>query len=109
MVAAFNDESGFTSAGCLIHSMQLVISKEVIEFPSVKSALDKARKICTHANKSTIFCAELRRQQRLQIGNLFNSYSLLMEEFVKLNLTFPHRWQRKSANSRCGDQVEFHL
>ena len=87
MVAAFNDESGFTSAGCLIHSMQLVISKEVIEFPSVKSALDKARKICTHANKSTIFCAELRRQQRLQIGNVETKiiFFYIMEEFGHLS------------------------
>ena len=65
MVAAFDEESGFTSAGCLIHSLQLVIKKEVIEFPAIKEALDKARKICTHANKSNIFYAELRRQQRL--------------------------------------------
>ena len=70
MVAAFNEESGYTSAGCLIHSLQLVINKEVIEFPSVKDALDKARKIVTHANKSTIFYTELRKQQRLQIGNV---------------------------------------
>jgi len=66
MKAAFGDDSGFTSVGCLIHSLQLVIKTEVIEFPAVKAALDKARKICTHANKSTIFCSELRRQERLQ-------------------------------------------
>ena len=35
MVAAFDEESGFTSAGCLIHSLQLVIKKEVIEFEFV--------------------------------------------------------------------------
>ena len=70
MVSAFDENSGFTSAGCLIHSLQLVIKREVIEFPAVKDALDKTRKIVTHANKSTIFYAELRKQQLLQLGNI---------------------------------------
>ena len=66
VAAAFNEDSGFQSTGCLIHSLQLVIKKEVIEFPAIKDALDKARKICGHANKSNVFCAEIRRQQNIQ-------------------------------------------
>ena len=51
----------------MIHTLQLVITDEIMEFPSVKNALDKARKIVSHANKSTIFYTELRKQQKLQL------------------------------------------
>ena len=86
MVAAFNEESGYTSAGCLIHTLQLVINKEVIEFPAVKEALHKARDICSHANKSTIFCNELRRQQRLQMEG--NEKVLIQDVATRWNSTF---------------------
>ena len=86
MVKAFNEESGFISAGCFTHSLRLVIKKEVIEFPAVKEALDKARRICTHANKSTTFCAELRKQQRLQIGG--KEKVLIQDVPTRWNSTF---------------------
>ena len=86
IVKAFNEESGYTSVGCIIHSLQLVIKKEVIEFPAVKEALDKARDICTHANKSTTFSAELRKQQRLQIGG--KEKVLIQDVPTRWNSTF---------------------
>ena len=85
IVKAFNEESGYTSAGCIIHSLQLVIKKEVIEFPAVKEALDKARDICTHANKSNTFSAELRKQQRLIGGN---EKKLIQDVPTRWNSTF---------------------
>ena len=86
MVKAFGEESGYISAGCLIHTLQLVIKKEVIEFPAVKDALDKARSICTHYNKSTIFSNELRRQQKLQLGG--NEKVLIQDVVTRWNSTF---------------------
>ena len=103
MVAAFGEDSGFTSAGCLIHTLQLVIKKEVIEFPAIKDALDKARKICTHANKSTIFCAELRKQQRLQIGNVETKilFFYIMEEFGHLSYLLSNLKSLQGETKKC--------
>ena len=78
-----NEESGYTSIGCLIHTLQLVVKDEIMEFPAVKEALERGRKICSFANKSNVFCAELRKQQKLQ---LFSDETLLLIQDV------PTRW-----------------
>ena len=59
MVCAFN-ESQIDSAGCLAHSLQLVIKSEIFTQPSVKTLIEKCRDLSSFANKSIEFYSELK-------------------------------------------------
>ena len=52
MVAAFTDDSGMPSAGCLSHSLQLVIKSDLFGLPSVEKLIEKVKKVVSHANHS---------------------------------------------------------
>ena len=58
MLCAFN-KSQIDSAGCLAHSLQLVIKSEIFTQPSVKTLIEKCRDLSSFANKS-IFYSELK-------------------------------------------------
>lgn len=80
MCAAFSKENGYDSAGCLSHSLQLVIKAQILNHTAVANALEKTRKICGYANKSTTFCAELFKQQKLQ--NPLEKEKVLIQDVV---------------------------
>ena len=64
MVAAFNVEgSVLDSAGCLNHTLQLVIKDGLFSLPSVENLILKCRNLASHANMSTNFYAEFYRCQ----------------------------------------------
>jgi hypothetical protein len=66
--AAFKEPScNFESAGCLNHSLQLVIKKELFSDPSINELILKSRKLCTFASHSNVFYTELYHQQEIQM------------------------------------------
>ncbi len=68
--AAFNEpDCIYESAGCLNHSLQLVIKKELFCLETVKALIDKSRTLCSHASHSNPFYSELYKQQEVQINN----------------------------------------
>ncbi|XP_065673897.1 zinc finger BED domain-containing protein 4-like [Hydra vulgaris] len=68
--AAFNEPGCvYESAGCLNHSLQLVIKKELFSMETVETLVEKCRKLCTHASHSNVFYTELYKQQESQMGN----------------------------------------
>jgi hypothetical protein len=86
--AAFNEPGClFESAGCLNHSLQLVIKKELFELESVETLIDKCRKLCSHASHSNPFYTELYKQQELQMGNK-NRLGLKNDVATRWNSTF---------------------
>lgn len=84
MVAAFQD---VPSAGCLSHSLQLVIDGEILKQASVKTLIEKVRKLVGHANHSNIFYTELNLQQRLQM-NASKELVLIQDVATRWNSTF---------------------
>ena len=87
MAAAFADDSGIPSAGCLSHSLQLVIKSDLFRLPSVEKLIEKVKKVVSFANHSDKFYAEFRRQQRLQMeeGKQLN---LIQDVITRWNSTF---------------------
>ena len=68
--AAFNEPGcDYKSAGCLNHSLQLVIKKELFSSLSIQNLIEKCRKLCNHASHSTAFYSELYKQQNVQMNN----------------------------------------
>ena len=66
MVAAFNEDGcSILSIGCLNHSLQLVLKDEIFSMESIKNMIEKAKKICTHASHSIVFCNRLEDKQKL--------------------------------------------
>ena len=82
---AFTEEEGIPSAGCLSHSLQLVIKGELFVQKSVATLIDKVRKVCSHASYSNLFCAELRRQIKCQMPE---------QKELTLKRDCPTRWNR---------------
>ena len=67
-IAAFKEDGCLIiDVGCLNHSLQLVLKEQVFSMDSIKRMIDKARKISTHANHSTVFSNRLEEKQR-QLG-----------------------------------------
>ena len=74
-VAAFNvDGSILNDAGCLNHTLQLVIHDGLFSLPSVETLIAKCRRVATFANHSTNFYTEFYNQQ--DIYNIKNKPSL---------------------------------
>ena len=68
--AAFKEpQCVYKSAGCLNHSLQLVIKKELFSLQTAVNLIEKCRKLCTHASFSNSFFAELYKQQDVQMNN----------------------------------------
>jgi len=68
--AAFKEPScTYESAGCLNHSLQLVIKKELFSDPSIDELITKSRRLCSFASHSNVFYTELYRQQEIQMDN----------------------------------------
>jgi len=68
--AAFNEPGcDYKSAGCLNHSLQLVIKKELFSSLSIQNLIEKCQKLCNHASHSTAFYSELYKQQNVQMNN----------------------------------------
>ena len=66
--AAFNEPScTYESAGCLNHSLQLVIKKDLFSDPNIDELIVKSRKLCSFASHSNVFYTELYRQQEIQM------------------------------------------
>ncbi|XP_047135522.1 zinc finger BED domain-containing protein 4-like [Hydra vulgaris] len=66
--AAFNEPScNYKSAGCLNHSLQLVIKKDLLSDPTINELIEKSRKLCSYASHSIGFYTELYRQQEIQM------------------------------------------
>ena len=65
MVKSF-EEGKIDSFGCLIHSIQLVIEEMILKLKSVKSIIEKCRKLASASNQGMKFNQELKRQQALQ-------------------------------------------
>mgnify|MGYP001208981527 CR=1 FL=1 len=96
MVAAFTDDSGMPSAGCLSHSLQLVIKSDLLGLPSVEKLIQKVKNVVSFANHSDKFYVEFRKQQKIQMEdgkelNLiqdvvtrWNSTFYMLERFLKL-------------------------
>ena len=98
MVKAFGDESGMPSAGCLSHSLQLVIKSDLLGLPSVAKLIEKVRKVVSFANYSDKFYVEFRKQQRFHnmeegkqelvliqdVATRWNSTFYMLERFLKL-------------------------
>ena len=55
-------------AGCLSHTLQLVIKADCFELPSVKALLTKCRDLVSFANQSTNFYTELYKNEELLMG-----------------------------------------
>ena len=69
MVAAFHpDISCLTSAGCLNHSLQLVLKHTILSKASVENLFKKCHSLVTFANASNKFYTELYKQQEKQLG-----------------------------------------
>ena len=69
MVATFfQPDCSIKGFSCLTHTIQLVIKDEVLNMNSVKKLLKKCRDLCSFANRSTGFYAELKLQQFRQMG-----------------------------------------
>jgi hypothetical protein len=86
--AAFNEPGCvYKSAGCLNHSLQLVIKKELFCLQSVEDLIQKCRKLCTHASHSNAFYAELYKQQEVQMKNN-NRLGLKNDVATRWNSTF---------------------
>ena len=97
MVKAFGDES-MPSAGCLSHSLQLVIKSDLLGLPSVTKLIEKVRKVVSFANHSDKFYVEFRRQQRFHnmedgeqelvliqdVATRWNSTFYMLERFLRL-------------------------
>ena len=77
MVAAFDGQL-LDSVGCLNHSLQLVVKKNVFTLPSVEAVIGKCRKIAAFGNQSTRFYTEYYKQQR-EVMNLTDHQSLLQD------------------------------
>jgi len=86
--AAFNEPGCvYKSAGCLNHSLQLVIKKELFCLQSVEDLIQKCRKLCTHASHSNSFYSELYKQQDVQMKNS-NRLGLKNDVATRWNSTF---------------------
>ena len=57
--------SEIDSAGCLAHTLQLVIKSEIFVQASVKTLIEKCRTLSSFAEKSIKFYNELNLQQKL--------------------------------------------
>ena len=69
MVACFSPTiSCLTSAGCLNHSLQLVIKHTIFVKPSVENLIKKCHSLASFANQSTKFYTELYKQQEKQLN-----------------------------------------
>ena len=84
---AFNVEAAFNvegctlkSAGCLNHTLQLVIHDAIFSMPSVKNLFDKCRLLVGFANKSPLFYTEFYRQQEIIMGKTPNECLNLVSE-----------------------------
>ena len=88
VTAAFNEPNCMIkSSPCLNHPLQLVIKSEVFSMTSVESLIKKCRKLCTHANHSTIFCYEFYKQQEKQI-EISRRLSLIQDIDTRWNSTY---------------------
>ena len=65
---AFNMKKAFKEPGCyiidlhcIIHGVQLVITVDILDMPSVKALKEEIQKVVNHAQMSTNFYAELFR------------------------------------------------
>ena len=88
MAAAFTDDSGLPSAGCLSHSLQLVIKSDLFGLPSVENLIEKVKKIVSFANHSDKFYLELRKQQRLYMEEGAKELNLIQDVATRWNSTF---------------------
>ena len=69
MVATFSQPGcSVKGVSCLTHTIQLAIKDEVLNLVSVKKLVKKCRDLCSYANRSTAFYAELKLQQFRQMG-----------------------------------------
>ena len=69
MIAAFKQDGGaLKSVGCLNHSLQLVIKDGLFTQISVKTVIERARRLVTYANHSDKFYAQFYKQQRDIMG-----------------------------------------
>ena len=68
ITAAFNFPGcTINSAGCLNHSLQLVVKKELFSLKNVESLIAKCRRLVGHANMSVVFYSELYKQEEKQM------------------------------------------
>ena len=88
MAAAFTEESGMPSAGCLSHSLQLVIKSDLFGLPSVEKLIEKVKKVVSFANHSDKFYLELRKQQRLHMEEGEKELNLIQDVTTRWNSTF---------------------
>ena len=86
--AAFKEpQCVYKFAGCLNHSLQLVIKKELFSLQSAVNLIEKCRKLCTHASFSNSFFAELFKQQDVQTNN-FDRLGLKNDVPIHWNSTY---------------------
>ena len=88
--AAFNESScKYESAGCLYHSLQLVIKKELFSDPIIDELIAKSRKLCSYASHSIVFYTELYRQQEIQM-DIKDRVGLKNDVTTRWNSTYLH-------------------
>ena len=83
-------ESTLHDAGCLAHTLQLVIKQDCFGLKTVADLLSKCSKLVTFANHSTNFYTELYEQQRITMGidNKANLKSLKQDVNTRWNSTY---------------------
>ena len=83
------DDCPFSDAFCLIHTLQIVINHTVLAKASVESLMETCRKLCTHANHSTVFSQKLKEAQVTHMNKVENEcLSLIQDVATRWNSTF---------------------
>ena len=85
MKAAFTSEFNLPSAGCLSHTLQLVINSELLNQPLIKALIMKVKEVVSHASHSINFNNELRKQQKLQMEDQKVPLVLIMDVTTRWN------------------------
>ena len=86
--AAFTSEFNLPSAGCLSHSLQLVINSELLNQALIKDLIKKVKEVVSHSSHSINFNNELRKQQKSQMEDQEVPLVLIMDVTTRWNSKF---------------------